>query len=82
MFEKQNEEQFIELLFLQRKHYTSAGNWNRVLWIIAIVTAVIGNYTIANLSISLRVFITSVMSLIAWLAYSKLKKNIKIGTYT
>jgi len=82
MFEKQNEEQFIELLFLQRQKYTSAGNWNRALWILAILTAVIGNSTKANLSEGLRVFIIAVMSLIALFAYSKLKKNIIIGAYT
>ena len=82
MFEKQNEEQFIELLFLQRRHYTFAGNWNRALWFVTVLTAVVGNNTIVNLNTNIQIFITALMSLAAWIIYVKLNKNVKLGAYT
>ena len=82
MFDKQNENQFIELLFLQRRSYNSAGNWNSSLWGIAILSAVIGSNSIFNLSDSLRAVTTSTMILFVWIAHNQLKKKIMIGAYT
>lgn len=82
MFDKQNEDQFIEFLFLQRRSYNAAGNWNRSLWGIAIFSAVIGSNSIFNLSDSLRVLISSTMILFAWIAHNQIKKKIMIGAYT
>lgn len=82
MFDKQNEDQFIELLFLQRRSYNEAGNWNRSLWGIAILSAVIGSNSMFNLSDTLRLFVTSIMVLFAWIAHNQLKKKIMLGAYT
>lgn len=82
MFDKQNGDQFIELLFLQRRSYNEAGNWNRSLWVIAILSAFIGSNSVLNLSDSMRVIFTSILILLAWVAHNQLKKKIMIGAYT
>lgn len=81
MFDKQNENQFIELLFLQRRSYYAAENWNRALWGITILSAVIASVSIFNISDSLKVLVSSIMILFAWIAHNQLKKKIMIGAY-
>lgn len=82
MFEKQNEEEFIELLFLQRKNYTRAGNLNRALWVIALATAFLGSNSILVLNKTLQIYFIAGMSIAAWIVFMLLSRSIKIGAYT
>ena len=82
MFEKQNEERFIELLFLQRKHYTLAGNLNRALWVMALATTILGNNSIIVLANTLKMYLITGMSILAWIVFKLLNRSIEIGAYT
>lgn len=82
MFEKQNKEEFIELLFLQRKNYTRAGNLNRALWVIALTTAFLGSNSIFVLNKTWQICFIAGMSIAAWIVFMLLSRSIKMGAYT
>lgn len=81
VFEKQNEEEFIELLFLQRNHYALAGNLNRALWVMALAITILGSNSIIVLNKTVQIWFIAGLYIVAWIVFLLLNRSIKIGAY-
>lgn len=83
IFERQNEESLMKLQFSQRRHYDAAGRWNRSLWVIAILLALIGNNVLFEFQESgIQLVLVASLTIAAFFINSYVNKLISIGSNT